>query len=75
VDPKTGALLRKVEIPAENVTSVAFGGPLLDILYVTTSGYNLTAEQRNTTPDAGAVFAVKDVGTRGILANSFVIMD
>ncbi|XP_011175815.1 regucalcin isoform X1 [Solenopsis invicta] len=75
VDPKTGQVLRKVKIPAENVTSVAFGGPLLDILYVTTSGFNLTAEQRKATPHAGAVFAVKGLKVRGILANSFVMMD
>ncbi|XP_011881379.1 PREDICTED: regucalcin-like isoform X2 [Vollenhovia emeryi] len=75
VDPKTGAVMRKVKIPADNVTSVTFGGPLLDTLYVTTSGYNLTAEQRELTPDAGAVFAVKGLKTRGTLANSFVKMD
>ncbi|XP_067206168.1 regucalcin isoform X2 [Linepithema humile] len=71
VNPKTGKLLRKVKIPAENVTSVTFGGPLLETLYVTTSGYNLTAQQRKTTPYAGAVFALKGLGARGILANSF----
>lgn len=75
MNPKTGTLLRKVKLPAENITSVAFGGPLLDILYVTTSGYNLTAEQRKTTPDAGALFAVKGLGTRGIFPNSFELKD
>lgn len=74
MNPKTGQLLRKVKIPAENVSSVTFGGPLLDILYVTTSGHNLTAEQRKATPDAGAVFAVKGLEVRGILANSFVMI-
>ncbi|XP_070158393.1 regucalcin isoform X2 [Polyergus mexicanus] len=73
VNPKTQKLLKKVKIPAENVTSVAFGGPLLDILYVTTAGHNLTAEQRKKTPYAGSVFAVKGLGVRGILANSFVM--
>lgn len=73
MNPRTGKVLRKVKLPAENVTSVAFGGPLLDILYVTTSGLNLTAKQRKATPHAGAVFAVKDLGVRGILANSFVM--
>lgn len=65
--------MKKVKIPAENVTSVTFGGPLLDILYVTTAGHNLTAEQRKKTPYAGSVFAVKGLGVRGILANSFVM--
>lgn len=75
MNPKTGEILCKIKIPAENVTSVAFGGPLLDILYVTTSGFNLTAEQRTATPDAGALFAVKGLGNHGILANSFVKMN
>jgi len=75
VDPKTGKVLRQIKIPAENVTSVAFGDPLLDTLYVTTSGHNLTAEQRKATPDAGAVFTVKGLGVRGTFANSFVMME
>ncbi|XP_029178959.1 regucalcin-like isoform X3 [Nylanderia fulva] len=73
VNPKTQELLRKIKIPAENITSVAFGGPHLDILYVTTSGYGLTAHQRKQTPHAGAVFAVKGLGVRGTLANSFIM--
>ncbi|KYQ54553.1 Regucalcin [Trachymyrmex zeteki] len=64
VDPKTKKILFKVELPAENVTSVAFGGPLLDTLYVTTSGYNISAEQRQATPHAGALFAVTGLGVQ-----------
>ncbi|CAL1679218.1 unnamed protein product [Lasius platythorax] len=73
VNPKTQQLLKKVKIPAGGVTSVAFGGPLLDILYVTTSGYGLTAKEQKETPHAGSVFAVKGLGVRGILANSFMM--
>ncbi|KAG5341758.1 RGN protein, partial [Acromyrmex charruanus] len=75
VDPKTKKVLCKVEIPAENVTSVAFGGPLLDTLYVTTSGFNISAEQRQATPYAGAIFAVTGLEVRGLLANSFTMID
>ncbi|XP_072762623.1 regucalcin-like isoform X2 [Anoplolepis gracilipes] len=73
VNPKTQQLLRKVKIPAANVTSVAFGGPLLDILYVTTSSHGLTAQERKESPHAGALFAIKGLGVRGILANSFAM--
>ncbi|XP_050454142.1 regucalcin-like isoform X2 [Cataglyphis hispanica] len=73
VNPKTQKLLKKVKIPAENVTSVTFGGPLLDILYVTTAGHNLSAEQRKKTPYAGSVFAVKGLGVYGNIANSFML--
>lgn len=34
---RTGQLVDKYEIPAKQVTSVAFGGPNLDILFVTTA--------------------------------------
>lgn len=71
MNPKTQELLKSIKIPARDVTSVAFGGPLLDILYVTTSSHNLTAEERKKTPHAGSVFAVKDLGVCGIFANSF----
>lgn len=73
MNPKTQELLKKVKIPAAGVTSVAFGGPLLDILYVTTAGHDLTAQQRKETPYAGSVFAVKGLGVRGILANTFIV--
>lgn len=75
VNPKTKQLLRKIKLPAENVTSAAFGGPLLDILYVTTSGHGLTAEQRKETPYAGSVFAIEGLGVHGLIANSFKISD
>ncbi|XP_018404205.1 PREDICTED: regucalcin-like isoform X2 [Cyphomyrmex costatus] len=75
VDPKTGKVLCKVELPVENVTSVTFGGPLLDTLYVTTSGYNITVEQRKASPHAGALFAVTGLGVHGVLANSFMMVN
>ncbi|KAG7213993.1 hypothetical protein KM043_001365 [Ampulex compressa] len=71
INPKTGELLRSVKIPAKNVTSVAFGGPLLNTLYVTTSSYGLDADQLKADPKAGYIFAVHGLGVRGLLANSF----
>ncbi|XP_072761934.1 regucalcin-like [Anoplolepis gracilipes] len=75
VNPRTKQLLRKVKIPAVGVSSLTFGGPRLNTLYVTTTGYNLTAEQREKTPQAGSVFAVKNLGVGGTLANSFVLSE
>ncbi|KAJ6648676.1 Regucalcin [Pseudolycoriella hygida] len=37
VDPVEGKLLQEIEFPAKQVTSVAFGGPNFDILFVTTA--------------------------------------
>lgn len=55
-------------IPATAVTSLTWGGPKLDILYVTTSRFQLKPEERKQQPAAGAVFAVTNLGTRGIPA-------
>ncbi len=40
----TGQLLDRIELPVARVSSVAFGGPNLDIAYVTTAGGSGTAE-------------------------------
>ena len=72
VQPKTGEVLRFVKIPnVDNVTSVAFGGDELDILYVTTATTGLTESQLKEQPYAGYVFAIKGLGVRGLIPNSF----
>lgn len=71
VDPRTGSVIRFVKLPVKDVTSVAFGGPLLDILYVTTSSRGLTSQEEAEQPYAGYVFAVHGLGVRGLIANSF----
>jgi sugar lactone lactonase YvrE len=48
-----GELLCVVEVPVRNVTSVAFGGPGLDELFLT------TARLGSPEPEAGGVFAVR----------------
>lgn len=73
VDPRTGNVIRIIELPASKVTSCAFGGPLLDTLFVTTSSRGMTPEQLAKEPHAGYVFAVKGLGVRGLIANSFRI--
>lgn len=65
VDPRTSHLLQIVAIPAEAVTSVMWGGPNMDILFVTTSRFSLTQEQRLRQPLAGSVFALVGLGTSG----------
>jgi gluconolactonase len=51
-----------IKIPAEQVTSVAFGGPKLDILYVTTSNKEIKSKQP---PPAGSLFKVTGLGVTG----------
>ncbi|XP_055944646.1 regucalcin-like [Argiope bruennichi] len=67
IDPETTSILRKIDIPATNVTSCCFGGPHFDILYVTTAQKAGVTDQ----PQAGAVFAVTGLGTRGNPPNNF----
>ncbi|XP_069191112.1 regucalcin-like [Procambarus clarkii] len=65
VNPATGQLVRWVEVPAANVTSVCWGGPNLDQLYVTSTQKRLTKEQLVQQPHSGAVFRVTGLGARG----------
>ena len=51
---------------ASNVTSVAFGGPNLDELYVTSANYALTPEQRSAESDPGALFKITGLGVKGL---------
>ncbi|XP_063230544.1 regucalcin-like [Bacillus rossius redtenbacheri] len=62
VSPWDGRLLRAVELPATRVTSMAWGGPLLDLLYVTTSRAGLSEQQLRQEPDAGSLFVVSGLG-------------
>lgn len=65
MDPVNGKLLRRIEMPAPQVTSVAFGGPQLDELYVTSANIFLSKEQQEKYPASGAVFQVTGLGVKG----------
>jgi len=67
-NPHTGTLLKLVHIPAPKVTSVCFGGPNLDILYVTTASKDTDLKKF---PEAGCVFAVTGLGVKGHPYNKF----
>lgn len=75
VDPKTGDVLKMVAIPAECVTSVSWGGRKLDILFVTTSRHALSPVEKIRQPAAGSLFAIKNLGTRGLPAFHANIID
>ena len=64
MDPRTGALIRSVKIPSKRVTSVSFGGYEMDIIYVTTSRYGQTDQEKMDEPLAGSVFAVSCLGVK-----------
>lgn len=66
IDPRAGKKLLQIDFPTKNVTSCAFGGPNLDILYVTSAEHFLSDEELKAQPDAGAIFAVTGLGARGV---------
>jgi sugar lactone lactonase YvrE len=60
-----GSLDRRVSMPVATPTSVIFGGPRLDILFVTSHGEGHVPEGMNLpkpSPLAGRVFAIHDLG-------------
>jgi len=61
--------LTRVEVPAPNVTSCAFGGPDLDVLYITTAGGD-DEKMLKEYPLAGSVFRVSP-GVKGVKADFF----
>lgn len=60
---RTGQVELEIDIPAQQVTSASFGGPNLDILYVTTATPRRTGLQ---TKAAGSLFQVTGLGARGL---------
>lgn len=64
-DPATGEILQRVEVPAPQVTSAAFGGENLEVLYITTAREGMSPEQLEHYPMSGGLFAVKP-GVRGV---------
>lgn len=63
-----GTLDRRIELPSLKVTSLMFGGPNLDILYVTSMNMTGFPEDR---PEDGGLFAIKGLGVRGIAEPRF----
>jgi sugar lactone lactonase YvrE len=54
-----GRVTHEVEVPLPQPTSCIFGGPELDVLYITTSRQNMSAEQLARYPLSGSVLAVR----------------
>ena len=66
-----GRLDRRIELPAQQVTSVTFGGPDYAELYITTGQEGFPPGGRPDQPHAGGVFRC-DPGVRGRPANRFL---
>jgi len=64
-----GAVDGILEIPAPQVTNCAFGGPNMDLLFITTAARNIDLE---THPKAGGLFCVQ-TAVRGLPSPAFVL--
>jgi sugar lactone lactonase YvrE len=65
-----GAVHTQVDVPANQVTSVAFGGDGLRTLFITTAAFGLDSQTLAAEPHAGGIFAV-DVGVAGLPTTLF----
>jgi L-arabinonolactonase len=65
-----GSFDRSLKLPAPYLSSVCFGGPNLDVLYVT-SVSDTKMRIKTDHPMAGAVFAVSGLGVRGVAEGRF----
>ena len=67
IDPATGKIVDRVDLPTRAVTCPTFGGPGNDVLFVT------TAEGKPKSPDpsnpAGTTYRVDGLGVRGLPRN------
>jgi L-arabinonolactonase len=68
-DPR-GRVARVVPLPVQRPTCPAFGGPDLDVLYVTSATIGLSPEERAQQPWAGGLLAL-DPGARGLAEQRF----
>jgi L-arabinonolactonase len=66
-----GVVDRVIELPVQWVASLTFGGEDNDILYVTTIGGEDNGK-RDASPQAGGLFAIHDLGIKGLAERRFV---
>lgn len=64
IDPDSGKLLYTLKLPAPQVTSVVFGGPNFDELFVTTACQDFKKEL-DKYPLSGCTFKVTNLGVKG----------
>jgi sugar lactone lactonase YvrE len=68
---KDGRIDHVIELPTRRPTCCAFGGPDLEVLYITTTSQQMSAVERAAEPLAGALLAT-EVGVRGLIEPRFI---
>ncbi len=69
-DPATAAELARIALPTDHITNVAFGGPDMATLFISSAKFELSDAQVAAQPLAGALFAVETDAT-GLPAHPF----
>ena len=69
-DPATAAELARIALPTAHITNVAFGGPDMTTLFISSARFDLTEAQLAAQPLAGALFAV-ETDVTGLAAHTF----
>ncbi|TYP98185.1 sugar lactone lactonase YvrE [Tenacibaculum adriaticum] len=69
-NPITGKVDRKIEVPAHNISSCAFGGENFDTLYITTARVDMTDDELKKYPLSGSIFKVIP-GVKGVKSTFF----
>lgn len=72
-NPFTAEKLLTIKLPAEKITSCAFGGDNLDDLYITSAKVDLSDEELKLQPLAGSLFVIRNCGFSGMPAFEFKI--
>ena len=66
-----GKVDRVIEMPVKKVTSMMFGGPNLDVLFVTSMAKPPLPRFPGDGPLRGSLFAIYDLGVRGVPESRF----
>ncbi len=64
-DPK-GREIRRIKLPVQHPTMCTFGGDNYDVMYVTSGTRFLDPKDAASQPLAGSLFAIHDVGAKGL---------
>ncbi|XP_049279290.1 regucalcin-like [Anopheles funestus] len=70
INPESAKIVQEIALPVAQVTSVAFGGPNLDVLFATTAAKEISIPQD---PPAGAVLKITGLAARGTPMNELLL--
>lgn len=66
MNPNTGQVIFKFDLPVSRVTSCTFGGETLEDIYITSASSGLSDAEIKEQPLAGSLFIIKKSGFKGL---------